>query len=418
MPSLMETLTSSLNHDVEKLTAYLETISHPQPSFKHDSPPTTLPENAPDEIQQIREQIMDNALNIFHLAAGPSEFLVNLSTSYHYIACLNWLTMFNIFTHIPLDGLISYTGLSAKAKVPEQRLKSICRMAITTHLLAEPSPGYISHSSISALLNKNPHYRDWAVFMCQMSAPTAAGLVCASIKWPGSSEKNETAYNFAFNTDLPFFEDLKRNPERRNMFSGYMRCIAAEGSSSGVRFLVDGFDWEGVGEGVVVDIGGSRGHVSLTLAENYQNLSFIVQDLPEVISSTANPTQNPKIKYQAHDFFTPQPVLSANIYLLRMILHDWPTTDCVKILKNIIPAMGPHSKIIIMDTILPEPGSVPLSRERILRSRDMIMMQVFNSSERGLSEWEEVFEETGKLRLESWEMPVESVMGLMVLGLE
>lgn len=100
-----------------------------------------------------------------------------------------------------------------------------------------------------------------------------------------------------------------------------------------------------------------------------------------------------------------------------MILHDWPTTDCVKILKTIIPAMGPHSKIIIMDTILPEPGSVPLARERILRSRDMVMMQVFNSAERELSEWKEMFEETGKLRLESWELPVGSVMGLMVLGL-
>lgn len=45
------------------------------------------------------------------------------------------------------------------------------------------------------------------------------------------------------------------------------------------------------------------------------------------------------------------------------------------------------------------------------------MMQVFNSAERELSEWKEMFEETGKLRLESWELPVGSVMGLMVLGL-
>lgn len=81
MPSSMETLTSKLNYNVQKLTGYLETTSHPQPSFQHDSPPTTLPKNAPDEIQQTREQIMNTALSIFHLAAGPSEFLVNLSTS-------------------------------------------------------------------------------------------------------------------------------------------------------------------------------------------------------------------------------------------------------------------------------------------------------------------------------------------------
>ena len=90
--------------------------------------------------------------------------------------------------------------------------------------------------------------------MCQMSAPTAGGLVEASIKWPGSSEKNETAYNAAFNTDLPFFEDLKRHPERMEMFSGYMKCLAATGSGLGLRFLVDGYDWKSIGEGVVVDV--------------------------------------------------------------------------------------------------------------------------------------------------------------------
>ena len=44
------------------------------------------------------------------------------------------------------------------------------------------------------------------------------------------------------------------------------------------------------------------------------------------------------------------------------------------------------------------------------------MMQGFNSQERGVDEWREVFEKVDGLKLESWKMPVGSVMGLMVLG--
>ena len=49
--------------------------------------------------------------------------------------------------------------------------------------------------------------------------------------------------------------------------------------------------------------------------------------------------------------------------------------------------MDAKSRIIIMDTVLPKPGSVPVSVERIARARDMTMLQAFNSKERDLDDW-------------------------------
>ncbi|PQE09169.1 fusarubin cluster-methyltransferase protein [Rutstroemia sp. NJR-2017a WRK4] len=40
-----------------------------------------------------------------------------------------------------------------------------------------------------------------------------------------------------------------------------------------------------------------------------------------------------------------------------------------------------------MDTVLPNPGSVPVTIERLFRVSDMTMLQSLNSKERDLYEW-------------------------------
>ena len=106
------------------------------------------------------------------------------------------------------------------------------------------------------------------------------------------------------------------------------------------------------------------------------------------------------------------------MYLLRLILHDWSDVDAARMLANIVPAMGKGSRIVVMDIVMPAPGSVPCSRERLLRLRDMTMMQVFNSHEREMEDWKSVFERADeRLRLRGVYQPFGSVMSLMELGL-
>jgi 6-hydroxytryprostatin B O-methyltransferase len=124
----------------------------------------------------------------------------------------------------------------------------------------------------------------------------------------------------------------------------------------------------------------------------------VVQDLPVNADSGRKtvadilPTHiTSRLTFQGHDFTQPQPVRGADAYLLRMILHDWPDDKAATILKNIVAAMDQlKSKLLIMDTVLPTPGSVPVSVERIVRVRDLTMMQAFNSKERDLDDWKDL----------------------------
>ena len=76
--------------------------------------------------------------------------------------------------------------------------------------------------------------------------------------------------------------------------------------------------------------------------------------------------------------------------------------------------MKPGGKLIIMDTVLPRPGSVPVVTEASLRYRDLSMMQVHNSKERDLDEWVDLLKGADeRLRLENVVQPFMSLMSVL-----
>jgi 6-hydroxytryprostatin B O-methyltransferase len=139
------------------------------------------------------------------------------------------------------------------ASVPEPQLKSIARMAMISNFLCEPTPGELAHSAVSALFITNPSLLDWALFMAEASAPAAAKLVEATERWGATEQKNQTALNIARNTDLPFFDYLMQSPALAKQFSGYMKNVTASQGTK-IEHLVNGFDWTGLGDALVVDV--------------------------------------------------------------------------------------------------------------------------------------------------------------------
>ena len=75
-----------------------------------------------------------------------------------------------------------------------------------------------------------------------------------------------------------------------------------------------------------------------------------------------------------------------------------------------------------MDTVLPPPGSTSVVEEALLRVRDLTMMQAFNSRERELAEFEDLFEQAaddeGRLVLEKMVKPPGSMLSIMEVAYE
>jgi 6-hydroxytryprostatin B O-methyltransferase len=257
----------------------------------------------------------------------------------------------------------------------------------------EPSPGQVAHSAMSLLLASSPSIQDYVGHAIGFSYPVSTKMVEMTERYQGSEAKTETAFNVAFDTPLPMFAWLKGEPEHSERFGRLMGAMKAAPVYS-VQHLVNGYSWASLGHGKVVDVGGSLGHASLAVAERYPDISFVVQDLPEVVEQGKAKTSDAateKLEFMPHDFFTEQPVKDADIYLLRQILHDWPDAEATTILKHLVSSMKPGSKIVIMDQVVPPPGLLPNAQEKAARTIDLVVMSHFNGKQRDMDDWKKIF---------------------------
>ena len=164
--------------------------------------------------------------------------------------------------------------------------------------------------------------------------------------------------------------------------------------------------------------------MAILLLTQYPALQCTVQDLPGTIvdaskiCSNLDPTIALRLSFLAHDFFKPQPTdLAArtDVFFLRRILHDWPDAEAGTILQQLATALiKPDARILIMDQVMPKPGTDALLREATMRATDLTMAQNFNSHEREMENWIQLFESTTpKLRLQAYKLPAGSAMGIM-----
>jgi len=146
----------------------------------------------------------------------------------------------------------------------------------------------------------------------------------------------------------------------------------------------------------IVDVGGGIGHVSVAIAEEYPEVSFIVEDKPSLAEQATKVITkrglNSHVEFFQHDLFKPQPdkARGASIYFLRNVVHNWPESFAKRILKNVVDVMDAESKMLICDPVVPEPGQAPNSVETMARTLDMAMWINFGGREWSLAEWKQL----------------------------
>ncbi|KAG6878930.1 hypothetical protein C0992_006574 [Termitomyces sp. T32_za158] len=175
-----------------------------------------------------------------------------------------------------------------------------------------------------------------------------------------SNEPNHAPFNRVFNVDTPLWlwYETKEQVYRRRRFAIAMRGVTHIHDSD---LLDDVIDWKALPQGsIIVDVGGGMGQSSVAVAKKNDHLKFVVQDLPMICAeataywSKENPEliETGKLSFAPHDFFTPQPVANASVFILKQILHDWSDPYCTRILKELRAAATPKTKLIVFDAII------------------------------------------------------------------
>jgi len=200
-----------------------------------------------------------------------------------------------------------------------------------------------------------------------------------------------------------FWDVLDSAPDRLDRFNRGLSMFAA------LHPVVAIFPFESVLQAgnsserpLMVDIGGGRGLALLEMRKGCPSLQgqLILQDRPEVLDAIS-PQDLPDVTKMAHDFFSEQPVKNAQMYYIRRVMHDWQDEDAARIMKAIVPAMAPDSRIIISDTTLPEPAT-PEAAHAIWLD---IMMLTIGGKERTAGDWNKLADLSGLKLVRVWQDP-------------
>jgi len=341
------------------ITAYHEDNNVPGPSFDSETPNPSYPPN----ICAACAAALNAAQELTELLQGPQQLLLSQLAGQQYIYH-RLIDQFDIARKVPLNGDVSYAELAAAISLDESALRRVLRYAISNRFFAEKRPGYVSHSTASRALAEDPAMRDLAGFLLDEICAGERRAVDALVKWPGTQEPTETGYALALGTD--FWTVMANKPERARRFAGTMSQMT-KGDDLSTRHVVDGYAWSSLGNSAkVVDIGGSTGSIGFALAEKYPRLEIVVQDLPQTIAGAVQ-RDGCNVRFMVHDMFEPQPVQGADVYFYRWIFHDWPDKYCLRMLRALIAALKPGARVVIMDAVMPSPGTVSNMMERTAR---------------------------------------------------
>ncbi|TEY87529.1 hypothetical protein BOTCAL_0001g00550 [Botryotinia calthae] len=378
-------LATQVAENTKRVDEYLRQHDLPSPSFDAEGPVDFCIRS--EEIQRARNLAIDGAAELLDLLRGPKESLQPVNAT-----SLQAIHRFDIVRKVPIGGEISFKDLAEQCDLYEPDLRRIIRFAISFHrIFQEPRRGFVTHSAASRKLAEDQDFHDALGLVFNEFVPSYGRTVDALEQFK-DQEPSQTGFALLQNTTQPFFEYMGDHPARAKLFAGAMKTFSLVDPGHSPAFLVQGYPWDSI-NGTVVDVGGSKGSISILLAKNFPALNFIVQDLPGVIEgaeSKLDASIAERVTFQGRDFFTPQTVL-ADAYLFRWIFHNWPDKYVVAILRTLVPVMRTGARVIVNEILNPPSNALSLSSERSIRSLDMIMLSMHNSREREAEEWQDLF---------------------------
>ncbi len=204
-----------------------------------------------------------------------------------------------------------------------------------------------------------------------------------------------------------FLEHREVDPDYSETFNTAMSSLS-QMESGMVAELLDGFDFGAFNR--VCDVGGGQGHLICTLVENVPEIDGIVLELPEVVEADEPHWHErlgltERVEFVAGDFFEEVP--TADAYLMKHILHDWPDDECVEILATIRDAAPTGARLFNCEFVVPEPDEPHLSK-----LYDLHMMVATGGRERTEAEYAELFE-SADFELDTTHRDAEVPMGVV-----
>jgi SAM-dependent methyltransferase len=217
-------------------------------------------------------------------------------------------------------------------------LGRVLRGLVIEDVLAEVDGGRFALTPLGECLVP---LRGSAIARGELYYESAAGLI-ESVKTGGAAFEHVHGERF--------FDYLAEHPDQEATFQGSM----AGRSEQEAAAVVAAYDFTGLRR--LIDVGGGRGILLAQILDATPHLHGVLFDRPAAIAAARRHLDERALADRTEcvggDFFESVPA-GADGYLLSRVLHDWNDGDAGRILAACRRAMGPGSRLVIVEAILP-----------------------------------------------------------------
>ncbi|KAF4625303.1 hypothetical protein G7Y89_g12866 [Cudoniella acicularis] len=335
----------------------------------------------------------------------PKDALIRQWEYMNVASALDVMVKLGAFEKMPKDGSITAKDLGALINLDPGLVVRLMRMLTGTGIVALTGEDTYAHTPKSMVYLDGGALDFWNLCVNMRYCLSRFPDYFKEKTPEDLFDLRKTAYCYAYDMEgLTFYEALTTSPERLNMFNKAMMQMEINLPTLGM-FPFSSLRAEVEAEpdrAFIVDIGGGRGQSLLQIQQELGTFTttpkLILQDRPQVLDTVP---QNllPGIQKMPYDFYTEQPVKNAHIYYYRRILHNYYDDICQSILSQAAAAMGPTSRLLIGELVIP--AKTEVGEDMSAYWMDMVMIAI-GGKERSEKEFMELFESVGLELVKVW----------------
>jgi hypothetical protein len=293
--------------------------------------------------------------------------------------CLHAVVMLGVADHL-VSGEKTSEQLAKLTDCQPDALYRVLRCLASQDIFIEKDNKVFCLNEMSQFLVKdNPAGVAEFVNICGEELYRATADLLYTVKY------GKPAFDYHYHAD--FWKYLADNPGRAKLFNTAM----VKGFNHSIEHILEAYDFSAYR--TFVDIGGGNGQLICSILNKYELAQGIIYDLPYVAESAQSYIAQNNLSHRccfvSGDFFNIVPG-DGELYLLRVILHDWDDEKAHIILNNCRKVMNETSKLILIEKIVKD---TEFKLSACLG--DINMLASLTGKERTMQEYEKLLSQSG-----------------------
>ncbi|EDU47091.1 O-methyltransferase [Pyrenophora tritici-repentis] len=330
---------------------------------------------------------------------------------FQILPAVNVLIEHGVFDAVPPEGKMSIEDIASKVKLDATILNRFIRILLTQGIFAETSPRVIAHTPASSIFRSDQAADFYRLGMTQFPQWWKVSDYLKVHSASDAYDATKVPYVWAQGKEgKTYYEAMEEDPIVADAWHKGMVMIESMQPVTGMfpfRSMLEEIDVDKK-RAFVVDVGGGRGNALVAImAECGASVAgrMVLQDVAEVLEGKS-PVRIDGVQIMPHNFYDPQPVKNAHVYYLRNVLHNHYDVLSEIILRQIVGAMEPDSRVLIGEMILP--STVTAGSDPMPYFMDLNMFME-GGIERTEEQWIELLDAVGLEIVKIWRLTVNPV---------